>query len=287
MADFKYTYQLTDFPNNKVDLDSLTEQIRSSEITIALDYILEYTTYEENFFKAELPPADVSILDQIVASHTGEPLAEETPIVRSQQLTEHIKWIEAGKATQDLYAAESIIIDISINEPEKIVDITWPFDIALMSGTLGISEDMVGDDFIVEIGPNTLIGALIQPLNVGDTSVYVSPTVLSNIMIGYYFGLYVPGGNDEIEIGQVITKDEDNSCIELLNPSDVSANAGSYVAMSAKIVPNLYLHSMDKVEIGKQIPTGQRIPKGIPVRITYHSNNAVAKKVSFFIEYLY
>jgi len=70
-------------------------------------------------------------------------------------------------------------------------------------------------------------------------------------------------------------------------PVDVSANAMTPVAMCAKIVPELYLHDMTKVEIGKDLPTGQRIPKNVPIRVTYLNNNGVAKKVSFFIEYLY
>lgn len=284
MADFKYTYQLSDFPNQKVDLDTLADQVRESTITIALDYI-NSSVVVDFFFKAQLTNPDVSALDVVVANHTGIPAPEETPLVRSQQLTEHIKWIESGEATQDLFAAQSLIIDISAGEASKSVDFSWPFDIALMSGTLGISEDMVGDDLHVDVGPNSLIGALIQPLNVGDTSIYVSPTVLENIKIGYYIGLYVPGPTG-IEISQVLARDDSNYCLTI-NPSDVSANAGSYVAMCAKIVPELYLHSMDKVEIGKQIPTGQRIPKGVPVRVTYHNQNLVAKKVSFFVEYLY
>lgn len=71
------------------------------------------------------------------------------------------------------------------------------------------------------------------------------------------------------------------------SPSDVSANAGSYIAMCAKLIPNLYLHSIDKIEIGKDLPTGQRIPKNLPVRVHYHNNNSTAKKISFFVEFLY
>jgi hypothetical protein len=285
--DYKYTYLLSQFPNGKVDLNTFIDQIRNSTIAVALAHVDSNMTQVLIYFKAELSAGEITTLDSIVANHTGEPGPASIDIVRSEQLTEHIRFVEAGDTTQGLYAAQSLIIDVSAGETDKIVDFTWPYDIALMSGTLGISEDMVGDDFTIDVGPNTLVGALIQPLNVGDVSVYVSPTVLENIRIGYYLGLYVPGGNDGIEISQVIDRDDENYCLSLLNPSDVSANAGSYVAMCAKIIPTLFLHSMDKVEIGKDIPTGQRIPAKLPVRVHYHNNNGVAKKVSFFVEYLY
>ena len=286
MATFKYTYPFSAFPNHKVDLDSLQEQIRESAISVALDHVGTYGEEEENFFRAELSTADVSVLNVVIANHTGIPAPQETPIVRSEVLTENIKFVEAGDTTQGMYAAQSIIIDVSAGASEKIVDFTWPFDIALMSGTLGVSEDMIGDDFSVDVGPNTLVGAIIAPLNVGDTSIYVSPTVLQNIKRGFYIGLYGPGDTG-VEISQVIDRDDANYALTLRYPSDVSANAGSYVAMCAKIIPELYLHSIDKIEIGKDLPTGQRIPKNIPIRVHYHNNNGVAKKVSFFVEYLY
>jgi len=284
---FQYNYELTQFPNDKCNIDTLSTQIRNSTIKAALDFINESLGFVSIFFKAALDTQDEGVLDDIVAHHTGDPSPQETPIVRSEILTEHIRFVEAGDVTQGLYSAQSLIIDVSAGEAEKIVDFTWPIDIALMSGTLGISEDMVGDNFTIDVGPNTLIGALIAPLNVGDTSIYVSSTVLENIKKGFYIGLYGAGQATGTEISQVIDRDDANSCLRLLNPSDVSANAGSYVAMCAKLIPNLFLHSMDKVEIGKDVPTGQRIPKNLPVRVHYHNNNGVAKKISFFIEYLY
>lgn len=286
MADFKYTYTLDDFPNNKIDLDTLQDQVRASAITVSLDYISTIGINVNFFFKADLDTSNEAILDAVVAAHDGTPDSQEIPIVRSEQLIEHIRFVESGDTTQGLYAAQSLIIDVSTGQSEKTTDFSWPFDIALMSGTLGISNDMVGDDFSVDVGPNTLIGALIQPLNVGDTSVYVSPTVLENIKVGYYFGLY-QGPDTGHELGQVHYIDAENNCLQIGIPSDVSANAMSPVSMCAKIIPNLFLHSMDKVEIGKQIPTGQRIPANLPVRVHYHSNNGVAKKISFFIEYIY
>lgn len=284
---FTYNYELNQFPNNKCNTSKFAEQIRNSTISAALDYVSQSLGFVTTVFKAELSNPDVSTLDNIVSNHDGEPIPDSTPIVKSEQLTEHIKFVEAGDTTQGMFAARSLVVDISAGESEKTVDFSWPYDVALMSGTFAITEDMIGDEMNIHVGPNTLIGALIQPLSVGDTSIYCSSTVFENIKVGFYFGLYNGGGATGIELGQVIYKDEANSVLTIDTPSDVSANAGTYVAMCAKIIPYVYMNSTDKIEIGKDVPTGQRIPANLPVRVNYINNNSVAKKVSFFVEYLY
>ena len=286
---FTYTYLLSDFLNSLVDLDTLTIQVQDSVITVSLDYINDGAgsgTDVDFYFKATLPSDDIITLNTIVANHTGEPITEETQIVQASILTEHIKYIESGETTQDLYAAESLIIDVSSNDTKKTVDFTWSYLISLMSGTLGISEDMIGDSLCIEIAPNTLIGAFTQNVNLGDTSLNVSPTVLDYVKRGFYIGKY--GDMDSgSEMSQVLSIDTENGRINLTSPSISTATAGNYCAMSAKLIPNLYIHSLDKIEIGKQIPTGQRITAGTPVRVCYSNNNNVAKKISFFVEYLY
>ena len=284
--DYTYTYNISQTPNDKVDTDRLADEIQKSSIIIAIKYIDTSNTIISIVFKSELSDDDELTLDDIIIHHSGDPMLPLVPIVRAEILTEHVKWIESREATQNLYAAQSIIIDLSTGESEKIVDIAFPFNIALMSGTLRVNEEMVGDNISIEIGPNTLIGALTQSLNIGDSSIYVSPTVIENIKKGYYISMYDLDG-DGIDIGQVISIDDTNSCLTLVSPSSVSINAGSYLAMMAKIVPYLYFHDINDIDIGKQIPTGQRIPKGIPIRIHYKNDTLIGKKISFFIEYLY
>jgi hypothetical protein len=70
---YQYSYTLSQFLNQKADLDSLTTQIRSSTIVSALDYINETDPNVDIFFKSELISADVSTLNTVVANHTGQP----------------------------------------------------------------------------------------------------------------------------------------------------------------------------------------------------------------------
>jgi len=282
--DAVYTYLVSVFPNHRCDISRITREIQESTITIALDYINATDSEVNFFFKTNLSDDEETALADIVAAHTGEPLPEEPKIFQTEILTEHLEFVEAGDALKK-FAAASLLIDISAGVSEKVTDFSWPIPISLKSGTIGVSEEMLGDELTIQVAPNTLIGAIIQPLNVGDTSIYVSPTVIENIKKGYYIGLY-QSDDTGIEISQVLSIDAANSCLKI-NPSDVSANAGSYIAMCAKLIPYLYFSSLDKIEVGKHIPSGQRIAKDISIRVIYKNNNGIAKKVSFFVEYLY
>lgn len=76
MAATKYTYSIsTDFPNHKEDSDRLTVEIQQSAILTALDHIDTNADECDVWFKAELSSGDETVLDGVVAAHSGEPLA--------------------------------------------------------------------------------------------------------------------------------------------------------------------------------------------------------------------
>ena len=78
MAATEYTYTIsTDFPNGKVAPDRLTDEIQSSIIVTALDRIdvNESADTCSIWFKEALSSGDQTILDTIVAAHSGESLA--------------------------------------------------------------------------------------------------------------------------------------------------------------------------------------------------------------------
>lgn len=68
----KYTFDFSDFPNNKISSDDLESEIRDSNVTIALDYIHTNNTVVDIWFKAELPTEDETTLSGVIAAHTGE-----------------------------------------------------------------------------------------------------------------------------------------------------------------------------------------------------------------------
>ena len=77
----KYNYSVSaDFPNQKVDINKLTNEIRDSNITLSLGYINQDSNDCDIWFKADLSGGEETILNGIVAAHDGvvDP-EEETP----------------------------------------------------------------------------------------------------------------------------------------------------------------------------------------------------------------
>jgi hypothetical protein len=72
MAATKYTFSVSeDFPNQKVNADSLGQQIRSSDITTALDSISTDGDDCNIWFKNALATEEGATLGVIVGAHTG------------------------------------------------------------------------------------------------------------------------------------------------------------------------------------------------------------------------
>lgn len=277
---YGYAYNLSSFPNGKCDISRLNQEVHDSDIVVALDYINEVSNQVTLYFKAELTDDQELILSEIIANHSGNPLPENI-VQNVKVVVEQPKYVESGNVTQELFCAESIIIDVSAQVGTSYHDVSWPFNIGLKSGTIYVSESMVGDEMSVEIAPNTIVGVMTSNLNIGDTSIYVSPTVIENVKYGQYIGL--PQQNKEL--GRVIAL---GSNYLIFTPvSDTSANAGLYIGMCAKIIPYAYFNTIDKIEIGKTLTTANRIPANTKIRIEYINNTGTAKKVSFFVEYLY
>ena len=86
----KYSYSVSqDFPNQKVDLDRLTQEIEGSVIKVVLDYINMDGDECDIWFREDLDGTDESILTTIVHNHSGEPLpksAESVKIVASSSV---------------------------------------------------------------------------------------------------------------------------------------------------------------------------------------------------------
>jgi len=74
MLSFVYT-------KTPVEGTRLSQEISSSAITIAVDHVTTVADQLTIVFKADLSDAEVTILDAIVAAHTGAPLAQSTQAV--------------------------------------------------------------------------------------------------------------------------------------------------------------------------------------------------------------
>jgi hypothetical protein len=82
MAATAYTFVVSSaFPNAKVDVDRLTQEIEESAISVALDHIGVTSGSCVITFKDELSAPEQTQLSSLVANHSGEPLANGVQIV--------------------------------------------------------------------------------------------------------------------------------------------------------------------------------------------------------------
>jgi hypothetical protein len=95
----KYTYSISaDFPNGKVDTTRLSNEIRASSISIALDYINTSGDDCDIWFKDVLDTGNQTTLNTVVANHSGEPIPNNEPAIDSNNRTITVPEPETDKA---------------------------------------------------------------------------------------------------------------------------------------------------------------------------------------------
>ena len=108
-----YIYPLSAFPNKIVNSDRLIQEISISSIIVALDHLDTSPIEADIYFKAELSTQDKTTLDTIVSNHSGTPLPDVIPVQNVKVVVEQPKYVDSGNVTQELFCAESIIVDVS------------------------------------------------------------------------------------------------------------------------------------------------------------------------------
>lgn len=85
-----YRFNINETPNNKVEANRFSAEVRDSNIIISLDHVDTSSSYFDVWFKDELSSIDETTLSGIVVSHTGATyyagppvMSDGRPIVRS------------------------------------------------------------------------------------------------------------------------------------------------------------------------------------------------------------
>lgn len=276
----QYTYQISDFPNDKVNYDTLINEVQSSNITIALDRIDNNATQVIFVFKTELSDDEEDLLFNIVSNHTGADSVGEDTLVK-------IKEEEYTGETQGHFQA--CVIDLEITgKGTKHKDITFPFPISLFSAEWLVDIEHKGDRAEFHIAPDTIVGAITQSIDAsgGLTTISVSPTVTENIQRGYFVKL---GSSENAEIGRVVSYDNNEHTVTFENPIEDNYAAGSYVFMTVKVVDYWRFTATGFNSVGESKIGASFIPANTVLRMVYHSENDVStnKLFGISIDYMY
>ena len=121
MASTKYSYEISAFPNLKVDSNRLTLEIQSSAIVVALDYLDTSEVGCDIWFKDELSVVDKTILDGVVAAHSGEPIAPDPKKVQLAGFPDMGNWYYWKKGFRwELTAGETNLKDVKFDESLRL-----------------------------------------------------------------------------------------------------------------------------------------------------------------------
>ena len=165
----KYTY------NKKVNSEVLTLEIQESDIIIALDCINSYENTVDVFFKAPLSGSNETLLTTIVNNHNPNDIIKAPPIA--------VTVVEEDKPTGGHFKSQTFAIDIGADVGWYENIFTFPYRIGLLSSTLQITSEHIGNTFQVYVADGMIVGALTNDAKAGDTTIYVQKSVIDNLDI--------------------------------------------------------------------------------------------------------
>lgn len=276
MAETTYTY------TKAVNSDRLKQEIQTNAgITIALAGINTEGTSTHVVMRDALPSGQETILAGIVDAHIDEPLPDNTVVMT--KIAEEPLYATSIDRT---YQLQSYELNVPATSGAYNINISFPFAIILLGGDFAVCAENVGDKCKFIVAPNTLIGAITQPVTTGATQITVSDTVTENIWRGYNIKLMV--GETITSLGFVTDITGNVLTVSQAAPSDFSPLSPTYVLTEFEAIPNFYFSTCPRlVEVGKNTFNGTYIPANAVMRFTYYNDTATAKKISFSIEYYF
>ena len=187
------------------------------------------------------------------------------------------------------FSLDCLDIDIPASTGETEHTFTWPIDISILSVYLLVNTSNIGDVSSVISAHNTVIGLAISDVNISDTTINVSSTVLENIQKGFYCSLFNSSNNETSELNRVLSIDKDNSTITVENPIEKTFLASETILfrMSVYRMKDIALRREGEYQIGTTKIGASFLPANVPVSVFYTNNDGLAKNFTIYVEYLY
>ena len=185
--------------------------------------------------------------------------------------------VKAEEHTDGYFESEHIRIDIPSGTPGDITehDVSWIMNIILWKTYLTPTSDMIGDEISVLASPETTIGVLTAPANIGDTVINVNSTVIDNAYRGFLVTIDDTVNKDVV--GRLSNIDSGNSQITFETPLSYAYAAGTPVKISVYVLKNIYISDTNIIDIGAKGFKGKGITAGTILRVYYTNNSGTAK----------
>ena len=286
----KYTYSISsDFPNGEVCSERLIQEIQESPVVTSLDYVSGPVNTSGDacdvWFLLELSAGDKTILDAIVANHSGEPLVPEAPIQRTRIVdTETLDPDVAVSCTEDVQMP--VVIGQSVSEK----NISFLFDVNIIAAGYYVdTEEWDRDDYFSAWGVaqgDPAIGAVTAPAAEDDTVINVSPTVFSYVRPGIYVEFQDQPSDEYYRIDSM---DSEAGTITLSRGLAAAIAAGKTIHPRRPFVPKKYARFKVPCRIGDIQSGSSELGAGDIMRVRYHHENAptVTDWLAFTIIYMF
>jgi hypothetical protein len=185
------------------------------------------------------------------------------------------------------YQAQGYEIDVASGDSTKAIDIIFPVPIGLLSAEFAGKSGYAGDTIELILAPDNIVGAITQNVAATDTVLNVGQTVIDNTAVGYYIQL--ADGTNTDDCGRILSIDKVSNqiTVETATTNAFLAATPTYVKMSIKMCPKMYLNDSGVISMGESKIGSTYIPANTTIRATYVNTNATAKKFHFVMEYLY
>jgi hypothetical protein len=169
----------------------------------------------------------------------------------------------------------------------NVFDYTWPYGISPLEINFQVSEDLLGDTLQVQMLPNTTVGNLTSDSFVGDTVLHVSPTVITNMKIG--FEVTVTDGKTSDECGRCINVNavDGTITVETALTHDYLAASPTYIKLTVVPVKYIKFGVVTRYDLGSSKIGASYLPANKIVRIIYTNNSGVNHNFYPCVEYLY
>jgi len=194
-----------------------------------------------------------------------------------------------GSPIYGYFQASTITITIPppMTVPATIItDVTYPFDVYLWEMSICQDRSNIGDSLSVQLGPDTVIGVILQNALAGSTIIHCSPTVFQAVARGCEIGLWDGGVTKEYP-GRIIAIDVGAGTITVEKPLVNTYGVGSPILFSVYPVRNLICDSDQRIGIGNKGLKPKLFAAGTLVRLIYIDNtpNMVTTHAYFQIQY--
>lgn len=188
--------------------------------------------------------------------------------------------------TGENYRYHTIQFDALGNQTTQYT-FSFPFNVSVMDAMIQVAEENTGDRMSWRIMPDTIIGALTQNANVDDNTFHVSPTVTSNLKVGFKMNL--TNGVETRELGFVTAIDAENGTVTTENSLNYSflASAPTYVVMNIYFLDSIEFGHPGRLLIGDSKIKSSYLPANTTVLCEYENKTANTKRIVCNVEIMY